>query len=169
MFTTGELVVYGGEGVCRIDHIGPADLPGADKEKLYYRLAPLARNGQVLTPVDTKVLLRPVMREEEARALLARLQELEPEEPAANNMRAIKEHYHEVVMSYDCERMARLIKAIYRKRRWAIEHGKKVSQLDERYLKRAEDQFYGELGAVLHRERKELETYIAGIYPNWPE
>ena len=101
LFTTGELVVYGGEGVCRIDHIGPADLPGADKEKLYYCLAPLARNGQVLTPVDTKVLLRPVMQEEEARALLARLQELEPEEPAANNMRAIKEHYHEVVMSYD--------------------------------------------------------------------
>ena len=62
-----------------------------------------------------------------------------------------------------------IIKAIYRKRRWAIAHGKKVSQLDERYLKRAEDQFYGELGAVLHRERKELETYIAGIYPNWPE
>lgn len=169
MFSIGDLIVYGGEGVCRVDYVGPADLPGADKEKLYYRLAPLTRNGQVLTPVDTHVLIRPIMSEEQARSLLAQLPDLEPEEPPAHGMRAAKEHYHTVVMSYDCQRMARLIKAVYRKRHWAIQHGKKVSQLDERYLKRAEDEFYGELSVVLHLERKELENYILGIYPNWPE
>ena len=169
MFEIGDLVVYGGEGVCRVEYIGPADLPGADKEKLYYRLAPLGRNGQVLTPVDTRVLLRTVISDAQARDLVASLPALEPEELPATNMRGIKEFYHDVVMSYDCERMAKLIKMVYRKRRWSIEHGKKVSQLDERYLKRAEDQFYGEMSVVLGMDRRELEQYIRGIYPQWPE
>lgn len=169
MFSIGDLVVYGGEGVCRVDSVGPADMPGADKEKLYYRLSPANRNGQVLTPVDTKALLRPIMSEEQARALVAQLPELEPEKLPAYNMRVVKEYYHTAVMSYDCERMARLIKAVYRKRRWAIQHGKKVSQMDERYLKRAEDEFYGELSVVLHMEHKELEEYIRSADPKWPE
>ena len=169
MFEIGDLVVYGGEGVCRVEKIGPADLPGADKEKLYYRLAPLGRNGQVLTPVDTRVLIRPVISDAQARELVAALPESEPEELPAASMRAVKEFYHDVVMSYDCERMAKLIKMIYRKRRWAIDHGKKVSQLDERYLKRAEDQFYGEMSVALGMDRREVEQYILEIYPKWPE
>ena len=169
MFEIGELVIYGGEGVCRVEHIGPADLPGADKEKLYYRLAPLGRNGQVLTPVDTRVLIRSVMSKEQAEELVAKLPVLEPQEPPVHSMRAMKEFYHDVVMSYDCEQMAQLIKLICRKRRWAIEHEKKASQLDERYLKRAEDQFYGEMSIVLGMDRRELEQYIHGTYPQWPE
>lgn len=169
MFSIGDLVVYGGEGVCRVEGVGPAAIPGADKEKLYYHLAPLGRSGQVLTPVDTRVLIRTVMSAGEARSLVAQLPELEPEDPPSPGMRAAKEHYHAVVMSYDCERMARLIKAVYRKRRRAIDHGKKVSQLDERYLKRAEEQFYGELSAALGMERKALEDYIRSVCPDWPE
>lgn len=169
MFSIGDLVVYGGEGVCRVDSIGPAEIPGADKAKLYYRLSPMGRTGQVITPVDTRVLIRGVMNEADARTLVSHLADLEPEEPPMPGMRAAKEHYHAVVMSYNCERMARLIKAVCRKRHWAISHGKKVSQLDERYLKRAEDQFYGELSAALMMDRKELEAYIINIYPDWPE
>ena len=81
MFSIGDLVVYGGEGVCRVEGVGPAAIPGADKEKLYYHLAPLSRSGQVLTPVDTRVLIRTVMSAGEARSLVAQLPELEPEEP----------------------------------------------------------------------------------------
>ena len=66
MFAVGDLVVYGGEGVCRVEKIGPSELRGADKEKLYYTLLPLYRTGQVLTPVDTRVLMRPILTEQEA-------------------------------------------------------------------------------------------------------
>ena len=55
MFAVGDLVVYGGEGVCRVEKIGPSELRGADKEKLYYTLLPLYRTGQVMTP-DGRVL-----------------------------------------------------------------------------------------------------------------
>ena len=70
MFTEGQLVIYGGEGVCRIAAVGPSSLSGTDKTKLYYTLTPLTRSGTVLTPVDTKVLMRPILTRQEAESLL---------------------------------------------------------------------------------------------------
>ena len=62
MYAAGELVVYGGEGVCRVEGVGTPSLPGMDKTRLYYTLAPLYRSGQVMTPVDTRVLMRPLLK-----------------------------------------------------------------------------------------------------------
>ena len=81
MFTEGQLVIYGGEGVCRIAAVGPSSLSGTDKTKLYYTLTPLTRSGTVLTPVDTKVLMRPILTRQEAEDLIAQLPQLPPEEP----------------------------------------------------------------------------------------
>ena len=59
MFAAGDLVVYGGEGVCRVEGIGPSGMSYDDGDRLYYHLTPLYRSGMVLTPVDTGVLMRP--------------------------------------------------------------------------------------------------------------
>jgi len=40
--------------------------------------------------------------------------------------------------------------------------------MDERYLKRAEDALYGELGAVLGLPREEVPAYIRQTWPKWP-
>lgn len=169
MFAAGELVVYGGEGVCRVESVGTPAMAGIDKTKMYYTLSPLYRTGQVLTPVDTGVLMRPIMTAEEAAAFLAELPQLPADEPEGVSQRAIKEHYHAVVTSYDCRRMAAMIKYTCRRRRWARQHGRKISQLDERYLRRAEEQLYGELAAVLGLPRQDVCQYIQRNYPAWPE
>lgn len=169
MFSVGDLVVYGGEGVCRVDSVGTPDTSGYDKTKVYYTLSPLYRSGQVMTPVDTRVLMRPVMTRAEAETFLAELPQLPPEEPDGPGQRAARDHYHGVVTSYDCRRMAALIKHVCRRRHWAHQHGRKVSQLDERYLRRAEDQLYGELAAVLEMDRQQVCAYIRQDYPAWPE
>ena len=169
MFEIGELVIYGGEGVCRVERIGTAQIAGADKGRMYYTLVPLYRSGQVLTPVDTGVLIRPVMSREEAEELIAALPELAPEEIPGGGTRAAKEHYHTVVMSYDCRRLAGLIKALCRRRAAALRRGRKVSQMDERYLRRAEDAFYGELAAVLSLEREAVADRIREVCPAWQE
>jgi len=93
MFAVGDLVVYGGEGVCRVEKIGPPTIPGADKNKLYYTLAPLYRTGQVLTPVDTRVLMRPALTAKEAQALVERLHTLTPEKSLPSNIRLLKDYY----------------------------------------------------------------------------
>lgn len=136
MFAAGEMVVYGGEGVRRVEGVGTPSLPGMDKTRLYYTLA--------------------------------QLDQLPEEQAESHNTRAIKDLYHQVVASYDCKRLAGLIKGVCRRRSWAIHHGRKVSQMDERYLRRAEDALYGELGAVLGLPREDVPAYIRQTWPKWP-
>lgn len=169
MFAVGDLVVYGGEGVCRVEKIGPSELRGADKEKLYYTLLPLYRTGQVMTPVDTRVLMRPILTEQEALALVDRLPTLLPEETLPGNVRFLKEYYQKIVTGYDCAEMARLLHTLDDRRRKAAQQGKKPTQMDERYAKRAEDQLFGELAAALRLRREEMAGYIRSRYPRWPE
>ena len=40
MFQTGDYIVYGSRGVCRIKDIGTLDFLGKEKKKLYYTLVP---------------------------------------------------------------------------------------------------------------------------------
>ena len=72
-------------------------------------------------------------------------------------------------MRCECGELAAMIHNVCRKRAWAVRHGKKVSQMDERYLKRAEDQLYGELAAVLGTERGQVAELIRRSWPGWPE
>ena len=169
MFTVDQLVVYGGEGVCRVEKIGPPSISGADKTKLYYTLTPMYRTGQVITPVDTKVLMRTAMTAQEAQSLVLALGELEIPAVPAGNPRVLKDYYQRVVTTYDCAAVAKLICQLVRRSAQAVGQGKKPSQLDERYLKRAEDQFYGELGAALGMARSAVAGYIRQYHPTWPE
>ena len=169
MFAVDQLVVYGGEGVCRVEKIGPAGIPGADKTKLYYTLSPLYRTGQVITPVDTRVLMRPAMTADDAQTLIAALGGREIPAVPAGNPRMLKDYYQSVVTTYDCAAVAQLICQLVRRSAQAVSQGKKPSQMDERYLKRAEDQLYGELAAALQMERSALAGYIRQYHPRWPE
>ena len=65
--------------------------------------------------------------------------------------------------------MAAMIKYTSARRRDALRRGRKVSQLDERYLRRAEEQLYGELAAALGIDRQDVCAYIQKTYPAWPE
>ena len=169
MFAAGDLVVYGGEGVCRVESIGPSGLAYDDGTRLYYHLTPLYRSGTVMTPVDTGVLMRSVITREEALALIASIPSLPPCKPEQPGIRAAKDFYHQVVMRCQCGELAAMIHNVCRKRAWALRHGKKVSQMDECYLKRAEDQLYGELAAALDMPRDQMIPYIRQTWAKWPE
>lgn len=169
MFAVGDLVVYGGEGVCRVERIGPSGLEYDGGDKVYYHLAPLYRSGTVMTPVDTGVLMRPIISRQQAQDLIAALPTLPEQKPAERGMRAAKDFYHQLVLRCDCAELAAMVHGICRKRDWALHHGKKVSQMDERYLKRAEDQLYGELAAALDIDREQMIPYIRQTWAKWPE
>lgn len=65
--------------------------------------------------------------------------------------------------------MAGLIRSAVRRRKHALRTGRKVSQMDERYLRRAEDALYGELAAALDLPEEEVLPYIRRTCPQWPE
>ena len=71
MFEIGSLLIYDTTGVCKVLEIGvPCGLPVANKDRMYYKLAPVFGSGTIYIPVDTKVFMRKVITHEEAEALI---------------------------------------------------------------------------------------------------
>lgn len=160
MYEIGDLIVYGSDGVCRVESIGAPDISGASKDRLYYTLAPLYRTGKIFTPVDGKVFTRPVITRDEAVCLVRCIHTTEAKVCDTKNLRLLSEHYQAALTSHDCTDLVRLIKAVYLKRQSFAESGRKLGQIDERYLKRAEDLLYGELAVALELERDSVPGYI---------
>jgi len=163
MYSKGDLIIYSGEGVCRVENVGPIDLSGANKSKLYYTLQPVYREGKIFIPVDTNVFMRPVISHEEADALIRRIPEIQGEVYENRNLRMLNEHYQTLLQSHDCEDMLQLIKAVYTKQKENLAMGKKPGLVDERYMKRAEDILYGELAVALDIPKDSVLDYITNI------
>ena len=160
MYEIGELIVYGNEGVCRVEKIGASESPGANKDRLYYTLIPLARNGKVTVPVDSSVFSRPVISREEAEEIMSWVETVEVEVFNDRNLKLLTDHYKEAMQSCACLDMVKTVKSIKLKRRHAISAGKKLGTIDERYLKRAEDMLYGELSVALEKTREEIKLAV---------
>ena len=69
----------GAKGVCQIRDITHIDMSGADKEKLYYVLAPVGdKNGTIYVPTDSeKIIMRRTISKEEAERLIDELPQIE--------------------------------------------------------------------------------------------
>lgn len=160
MFDLGDYIIYGGEGVCVVEDIGCPNVSGANKDRLYYTLSPLYRTGRVFAPVDSPVFMRPVISREEAIELIRSMPSVTGELYENSNLRFLTEHYQRAIQAYDCSGLVKLIKDVYLKRAHVNSLGKKLGQIDERYMKRAEEMLYGELAVALEIDRSEVHSYI---------
>ncbi len=160
MFDMGAYIIYGGEGVCVVEDIGCPNVSGANKDRLYYTLSPLYRTGKVFAPVDTPVFMRPVISREEAIDLIRSIPSVNGELYESMNLRFLTEHYQKAIQRYECIGLVKLIKDVVEKRRNAAAHGKKLGQIDERFMKRAEDMLYGELAVALDMDREQVGDYV---------
>ena len=149
MYPVGSLLVYGRNGVCRVREIATRPGNGEAPERLYYTLKPLYTTETIIIPVDTKVALRPVL----TRGQAVRI----------TSLPALSRYYQDAYQTSDCVELLRLIKSIHEKNRSATDNGRKPGKLDERYLRLAEDQLYGELCVALDLEREEVPSYIREV------
>ena len=161
MYEIGDLIVYAGEGVCRVEEIGVPPMKGVNKQRQYYTLKPLYREGMVYAPVDTQVFMRPVITREDADALIDRIPEIEPEVYENSNLRFLNEYYQSNLQNYTCEGLLQLIHNTRAKREVMRSRGKKLGLVDERYMKRAVDMLHGELAVALGIERSAVSQYIS--------
>ena len=159
MYEIGQLIVYGNEGVCRVEEIGTPKISGVDKHRDYYTLAPIYR--KVFTPVDSKVFMRPVITREEALALIDRIPQMTAQVYENANLRFLNEHYQQCIQDYTCADLLQLIKDVRAKRRLMTARGKKLGLVDERYMKRAEEMLHGELAVALGVTREQVPQFIA--------
>ncbi len=160
MFSIGEYIVYGLNGVCRVEEIGPMNMSGVESDKIYYTLLPLYTKGsRVFTPVDNqKVVMRPVISKQEACQLIDDMPSIDGIEVVDDKRRELA--YKEAVKSCDCRELIRIINTALKRKEERLAQGKKMSACDERYLKQAQDTLYGEFAISLRIEKGEVQDFI---------
>lgn len=161
MFKKGEYVVNGNKGVCVVEDITTLDISGVDKKREYYILKPLYMSGStVYVPVDTADgSLRRVLSREEADRLIQGIPDI-PLITIAND-KLLEQEYRGCMKTNDCAEWIRIIKTIYLRKQKRQEAGRKVTAVDAKYYRLAEDNLYGELAVSLQIPRAEVEGYIA--------
>ncbi|MCM1186341.1 MAG: CarD family transcriptional regulator [Lachnoclostridium sp.] len=162
MFEKGEYVVCGSKGVCLVEDITTLDISGVDKERQYYILKPVYVAGStVYLPVDaTRESIRRILSREEAKELIHVI----PEIPliTITNDKLLEQEYRGCIRSNNCKEWIKIIKTIYLRKQKRIEAGRKVTAVDAKYFRLAEDNLYGELAVSLGMPREEVESYITG-------
>lgn len=160
MFQLDDYIIYGGNGVCRVLGIGIPTINGADKERQYYRLQPIYENESIIyTPVDNeKVIMRKVISKEETNELINNMPSIEILYFDDDKMR--EEKYKEVMRTYDCKELIKIIKTSYLRKEERLAEGKKNTATDDKYLKIAEECLYGELAVSLSIPKEQVEDFI---------
>lgn len=154
MYQPGDLVVYGRTGVCRVERIETRE--GGQK---FYALSPLYQSCAILTPVEGKVFMRPVLTRQQAEELIDRIPTLQTA-PREGAVRDLTERYQASIATHDCADLVELLSSIYAKKRTAEKEKRKFGAVDERFMQEGEALLHGELAAVLDIPMEEVPVYI---------
>ena len=160
MFSIGDYMVYGINGVCLVQDICASPFDKKDT-RTFYLLRPLgASSGSVIyTPTDNEqVPMRPLMTKEQAEGLIGRMSELEPLEIPTEKMR--RDLYRQAMHSCDPEQYVRLIKTVYHRRMDMMQQHKRLSETDSDFERNAKLSLYHELSVVLNVQYGEVEQYL---------
>lgn len=161
MFGKGEYIVYGTTGVCQVMDITSMSMDERQQEKLYYVLEPMGVSGsKIMTPVEgNKSVMRPILSREEAYGLIDKIQEVEELWITDDKQRELK--YKEALKTCDCRQWIGIIKTLYFRKKDRMSHGKRLTEVDERYLKKAKENLYRELSIPLEIPAEEVEKFIS--------
>ena len=159
MYNKGDYVVYENSGVCEIIDIVSKEYPSGKKRKSYV-LKPMIGNGLIYTPVDNdKVCIRDVITKKKALAVIDKMPTNEIKSYAGLKSQDAK--YRECMQTHDISELVKLQRSIYLKAKEAKKNNKKVSELDDRYLKHLQDIINGEFSMALNIPTEEVEQFIS--------
>lgn len=158
VYSIGDKIIYGENGVCIIDSIAPLAISDAS-DRLYYHLRPIVGSGDYFAPVDTPVFMRPVIGRDEAEAVIRAMPEVEPAICNDSRFNHVDAFYKEIFKQHTPEAMVSIIKGL----RIRMAERKTKSTRAEATMKRAREILHGELSVALGIEYKEVESYISGF------
>ena len=156
MFSIGDKIVYGENGVCTVEKIEPLGNTGANKGMLYYHLSPLIGSGTYFAPVDSGAYMRLVISREEAEALIDSMPNIEPAICNDNRFNHVDAFYKELFRQHSNEALVAIVKGLHLR----MSEKKTRSSRAESTMKRAKDILHGELSIALGLEFAEVEDYI---------
>ena len=143
-----------------VEDITTLNISGVDKEREYYILKPVYLSAStVYVPVDTaEDSLRRILSREEADKLIQEIPDISP--IISTNDKLLEQEYRGCMRTNDCAELIRVIKTIYERKQKRLAAGRKVTAVDAKYFRLAEDNLYGELAVSLQMPKAEVSDYI---------
>ena len=161
MFNIDDVVVYGSTGVCKITDIGTPQFHGVDKTQSYYTMKPVFGDGVIYCPVEnSRVFIRGVISKNEAEKLIEAIPNIKAAAYHNRSTQLLTEHYSKALNSHNCADLIELLMSIYQKKQDLINQKRRLGQVDERFMKRAQNLLYGEFAIALGIEKDAVESYI---------
>lgn len=96
---------------------------------------------------------------EEAYGLIDQIKEVD--ELGITDDRQREARYKEALKTCDCRQWLGIIKTMYSRKKDRLSRGKRLTEVDERYLKKAKENLYRELSIPLEISEEEVEQFIA--------
>lgn len=160
-YQIGDLVLYGLDGVCKIESITQQSVHGVVNE--YYVLKPVnGNNATVYVPLKNDALvnkMRRILSREEIYELIHAMHAVETVWIEDDTER--KEQYRQILASGDRTEMVRMIKTLYIHQQEQRKKGRKLHLADERFFKEAERALYEEFALVLDIRPEQVLPFIA--------
>ncbi len=160
MFKIGDVVVYGAQGVCKIDCVQSKQIGRQSAE--YYVLKPLFNeNTAVFVPVDNEALvakMQNVLTDVQIKELIAKAPDIDIIKTSDENKK--REIYKSILSGNDREKLVSLIKTIRFERDTRRQNNKKLNINDEQTLHKAELLLFNEFAFVLEKTHEEIRDMV---------
>lgn len=161
MFAVGEYIVYGMNGICRVEKICTSPFDAADT-RVYYLLVPLNNpmSSTIYTPIDNeRVPMRRLMTPEEIEEFLTVMPHIEVLNVPVEKQR--REIYRTTISALCPEGYVSVMKTVERRREQLAAAHKHFPVSDMEYGRLARHLLYSEIAVVLGMEENCVEAYIA--------
>lgn len=162
MFNKGDMVLYGGEGVCRVDGTEEKKIGSTTAE--YYVLCRVdGVNSVFFVPVKSRAAQEKMCRVISASEIKKIIREAEATElPPSDRER--KEAYKNAICSADRAAVASLVKSVCEHEKALELKGKKLHKTEEYFLEDAKKFMYGELSAVFKMDKNDVIPFVLGEF-----
>ena len=160
MFSVGDHIVYGINGICRVEEIGPSPYDKEDK-RTFYLLIPVNNpmSSTIYTPVDNeRVPMRLLMTREEIGALIDAIPDIETLEVAVEKQR--RDIYREVIGALVPRGYVQVIKTVRRRRAELTAARKHFPVTDLEFGRLAKHLLCSECAHVLGMTEEEADRYL---------
>lgn len=161
MPSIGSYVVYGSNGVCRIEDIRRETFTG--KARDYYILSPADdKKTTIYVPTDEASLtaqMRPLLSRDE---LIALIRESYRDGVCEwiNDPRARSEAFRHILQSGDRRDLFRMLRTIHERREAQSAQGRKLYAADENAFHQAEKLLHGEIAVILSIAPDKVQEFI---------
>ena len=155
MFEINDVVVYGQNGVCHVVDVCPSPFDKKDTRD-FYVLCPALNTDRstIYVPVEAaEGRIRPLMTADEAKTLLARIEEIAPLAVEAEKMR--RDLYRQAVTEARPEGYVAVLKAVARRRADALRAKRQLAGADAEYEQKAKTILSMELSYALGGDAKD--------------